>query len=188
MKRTKVLLAALCAATATLTCTTATAAFASRSAPRAKPAAATPACTAADLGAWLAVNHAGAGAGTLYVPLEFTNLSKQACTLEGFPGVSALASNGSQLGDAARRYDADKETGVRLAADQSAFALLGYEQAGIASCASKDVRTAYELRVYAPGASQAIDIPWDWATCIKGGNADFLTVTVVTPIGTNGIG
>jgi len=180
--RTKVLVAAVCAAVATITCTTATAAFA------AKPAASTPKCTASELGVWLAVNHSQGAAGTDYLPLEFTNLSTHACTLEGYPGVSALASNGSQLGDAAEHISYLKEATVKLAADQSAFALFAYRDAGVGSCASKDVRDAYNLRVYAPGSTSAINIPWDWATCTKGLNADFLGISFVTPIGTQGLG
>jgi hypothetical protein len=182
MMRTKILVAAVCAAAAIITCTTATAAFA------AKPAASTPKCTAGELGVWIAANHGQGAAGTAYYPLEFTNLSTHACTLEGYPGVSALASNGSQLGDAASRFTYGKETTVKLGADQSAFALLGYRDAAVGSCASKDVRDAYNLRVYAPGSTSAINVPWDWPTCTKGINADFLVVSVVTPIGTQGLG
>jgi hypothetical protein len=184
--RTKVLVAAICAAVATITCTTATAAFASRSAPAAKPAASTPKCTASELGVWLAANKGQGALGTLYVPLGFTNLSNHACTLEGYPGVSALASNGSQLGDAAQRASAGKVTTVKLGADQSAFALLGYVAPGFFDCPTKDIRDAYNLRVYAPGSSSAIDVPWDWATCTRAAN--FLTVSEVTPIGSNGLG
>jgi hypothetical protein len=187
--RTKVLLAAVCAAVAAITCTTATAALASRSAPEAS----TPRCTTSDLGVWLAVNHGNGAAGTVYYPLEFTNLSKQTCALYGYPGVSALASNGSQLGDAADRltfvFPGVKESTVKLGADQSAYAYLAYRDAAVGSCVLKDVRDAYNLRVYPPGSTSAIDVPWDWPTCVQKGNlSDFLGVTFITPIGTDGIG
>jgi Protein of unknown function (DUF4232) len=183
MMRTKVLLAAVCAAVAAITCTTATAAFAAR------PATSTPRCTTSELGVWIAANHANGAAGTIYYPLEFTNLSTHTCALEGYPGVSALASNGSQLGDAASRFTFVKETTVKLGADQSAYAYLAYHDAVVGSCASKDVRDAYNLRVYPPGSTSAIEVPWDWPTCIQKGNlSDFLGISVVTPIGTGGIG
>src|SRR5581483_3076809 len=53
-------------------------------------AAAVPACTAADLGAWVAVSQSDGAAGSIFYPLQFTNLSRHACALRGFPGVSAV--------------------------------------------------------------------------------------------------
>jgi hypothetical protein len=40
-------------------------------------------------------------AGSIYYHLEFTNLSGRACTLVGYPGVSAINLSGHQLGSAA---------------------------------------------------------------------------------------
>ena len=64
-------------------------------------AASVPACTAGDLGVWVAADQGDGAAGTAYVPLEFTNLSHHTCTLHGFPGVSAISSSGRQLGSPA---------------------------------------------------------------------------------------
>src|SRR5579859_6407191 len=60
-----------------------------------------PRCTASDLGVWLAVDQGNGAAGTIYYPLEFTNLSHHTCYLFGYPGVSALDRNGHQLGSPA---------------------------------------------------------------------------------------
>ena len=59
------------------------------------------ACTAADLGAWVAADQGNGAAGSIYYPLEFTNLSGHACSMRGFPGVSAIDRNGHQLGSPA---------------------------------------------------------------------------------------
>ena len=68
----------------------------------AAPAAA-PACTADDLGAWVAVSQSDGAAGSIYYPLQFTNLSRHACAMRGFPGVSAVDRNLHQLGSPASR-------------------------------------------------------------------------------------
>src|ERR1700689_5600890 len=57
-----------------------------------------PRCTASDLGVWLAVDQGNGAAGTIYYPLEFTNLSPPTCYLNGSPGVSALGRNGNRVG------------------------------------------------------------------------------------------
>jgi len=41
-------------------------------------------------------------AGSVYYTLQFTNLSGHACTLRGYPGVSAVSLSGHQLGAPAR--------------------------------------------------------------------------------------
>jgi len=77
-----------------------TAAYAATSSPAAArtPAAAIPKCTASDLGVWLAIDQGNGAAGTIYFPLEFTNLSGHTCSMYGFPGVSAISRGGQQLG------------------------------------------------------------------------------------------
>ena len=79
-----------------------TAAYAATSSGTASTGAASiPRCTASDLGVWLAVGQGNGAAGTIYYPLEFTNLSHHTCYLYGYPGVSALGRNGNQLGSPA---------------------------------------------------------------------------------------
>ena len=69
-------LAGLIATTAAFATTSSGAALAS-DAVRASSAA-VPACTAADLGAWVAVDQGNGAAGSIYYPLQFTNLSRHA--------------------------------------------------------------------------------------------------------------
>src|SRR6478609_1310644 len=83
--------AGLIAASAAVTVGSSGAALAadtSRTAP-----AAVRACTADDLGAWLAVAQLDGAAGSVYYPLQFTNLSRHACSMRGFAGVSAVDRN-----------------------------------------------------------------------------------------------
>lgn len=65
------------------------------------PAVAVVSCTASQLS--LAVGAANGTAGTSYVPLVFTNISKTPCSLEGFPGVSLISAAGPTLGQPATR-------------------------------------------------------------------------------------
>src|SRR5512137_2319762 len=76
------------------------AALAAAAAPAANRAA--PACTTAGLVIWLNTMGNGA-AGSVYYHLEFTNLSGHACSLNGYPGVSAVDLAGRQLGSPAGR-------------------------------------------------------------------------------------
>lgn len=65
-------------------------------------AAAVPHCTAGTLGhqltfVWLAGHGDGYAGGVVY-PLEFSNVSRHACTLRGIPKIVAIGGNGQQVG------------------------------------------------------------------------------------------
>jgi hypothetical protein len=72
-------------------------------APRARAATAARACTPAQLGIYIQPSPAGGSAGATAMDLSFSNASATACTLHGFPGVSAIDQSGAQLGPAAGR-------------------------------------------------------------------------------------
>jgi hypothetical protein len=62
--------------------------------------ASTPGCATSGLVVWM--NTQGDGyAGGVYYTLNFTNLSGHACTLHGYPGVSAVTLSGRQIGSPA---------------------------------------------------------------------------------------
>ncbi len=108
--------------------------------------AATPRCTASDTYVWLALAPNGA-AGTIYYPVEFTNVGSAKCTLSGFPGVAAIGKSEKKLGPAAGRYTATAHT-ITLKPHQTAHALLGIVEAGnIGGC---HTATAAGLQVYPP--------------------------------------
>ena len=85
------------------------------------PAASTPRCTTAGLVVWLDVPPGDDYAGGAAYYLEFTNLSGHACTLRGYPGVSAVSLNGRQLGSPAG-WGTPATTTVRLANGATATA------------------------------------------------------------------
>ena len=63
----------------------------------AAPVARTPACTTSGLVVWMDTVGNGYAGGVAYT-LKFTNLSGHACTLYGYPGVSAVTLSGHPLG------------------------------------------------------------------------------------------
>jgi hypothetical protein len=97
--------------------------------PRARAAAA--ACSAASVEVWLGLNPDGATAGTTFYPLEFSNISKHACSLFGYPGVSAVGSSGHRIGPPAEHGGPRHR--VTLQPGRTAHALLGIVQAGFIS-------------------------------------------------------
>ncbi|MFE0382156.1 DUF4232 domain-containing protein [Streptomyces inhibens] len=78
-------------------------------------------CTAAAMS--LRLGASDVGAGNIRYPLVFTNKGKKACTLRGFPGVSLINRDGSQVGKPATR-EGGAGAAVRLQPGQSAHALL----------------------------------------------------------------
>jgi hypothetical protein len=112
----------------------------------ARSMAAIPRCTAAHTLVWLALNPNGA-AGTIYYPVEFTNLGSTTCTLSGYPGVAALNKAGHQLGPAASRVKITAHT-ITLKPHQTAHALLGIVSKGIVGGCHN--ATGVGLQVYPP--------------------------------------
>jgi hypothetical protein len=110
-----------------------------------KSGAATPRCTSTNTFVWLALAPNGA-AGTVYYPLEFTNLGSTTCTLTGYPGVAAVNGAGHKLGPAALRTGMPVHT-VTLKAHQTVHAMLGISDTGAVGCHAV---TAAGLQVYPP--------------------------------------
>jgi hypothetical protein len=159
-----------------------TAAYAATSSPGAArtPAAAIPRCTAGDLGAWVAVDQGNGAAGTIYYPLEFTNLSHHTCYLFGYPGVSALDVNGRQLGSPASWGPRAGAHIVNLAPGATAHTLLGYHDVVVNTapgCAQ--VKLAVDLRIYPPDQRSATDAAFPVEACSHAGP---VYMTVEEPI------
>jgi hypothetical protein len=107
-------------------------------------------CAATGLDAWL--GEGAAGHGTSYT-LEFTNVSARACSLDGYPEVSAYA--GSQVGSPAARDASVPPRPVTLAPGATAHAVLyvtGTARFAAAACGRV---TAPDLRVSPPGEAAA---------------------------------
>lgn len=129
-------------------------------------------CKTSHLEVWFGLGLGGGTAGSVYYPLEFSNVGHSACTLNGFPGVSAVGSGGGQLGPAAGRNGQHHGT-VTLAPGATAHAILRVEDAG-ALCAHPV--TAVGLKVFPPGATQSQSVPFSFAACAHRG------VLIVGPV------
>ena len=128
------------------------------------------ACTADDLGAWVAVSQSDGAAGTIFFPLQFTNLSRHACAMRGFAGVSAVDRNLHQLGSPAGRAHVVPVRTVVLAPGRTAHAVLRYGDVMVSTAPGchPTLRT-FELRVYPPGQHHATYAAFDFAVCSHAG-------------------
>jgi hypothetical protein len=140
-------------------------------------AAAVPACAAADLGVWVAVSQSDGAAGSIFYPLQFTNLSRHACAMRGFPGVSAVDRNGHQLGSPASWDHTRPVRTVVLASGATAHAILRYGDVTVATAPGcHPVSSMFELRVYPPNQRQATYAAFSMEACSRTGPV-YLNVT-----------
>ncbi len=163
-----------------------TAAFAAPSSSAARTtAAAIPKCTAADLGAWIAFDQGNGAAGTIYYPLEFTNLSKHACSMHGYPGVSAIARNGNQLGSPAGWGSRVAARTVVLAPGATAHTILQYSDVEVSTAPGCDpVYTAVVLRIYPPNQYGATNAMFSLEACSHKGPVYMRVEPILPGVGT----
>jgi len=138
---------------------------------------ATPACTTPELAVRLGTNGSGA-AGSIYYPLNFTNKSGHACTLVGYPGVSAVNGSGGQLGSAAGRDTTTPAKTLTLANGATATATLQIADVGNYPTATCQPTNAAGLRVYVPNQTSPVGITFSFSACAKAGPV-YLHVTAV---------
>lgn len=132
--------------------------------------AAVPACQASQLGVWIALAQSNGAAGTIYYPLNFTNVSERTCFLHGFPGVSAISRSGHQLGSPAGWVTRTAAHTVVLAPGSTAHAILQYGDAEASTAPGCDpVNTAVVLRVYPPDQYDATVAAFDLEVCSHAG-------------------
>ena len=154
------------------------AALAATSSAPAGAAPAVAACPTSGLVVWLDTAGSGAAGSTFY-SLELTNLSGHTCTLQGYPGVSAVNLSGAQLGRAASHDPAHKPAVVKLVNDASATVILRIVEAGNYPTAACQPVTAAGLRVYPPGRRVSKIVPYPFAACSHSGPI-YLSVEAVT--------
>ena len=113
---------------------------------------------------------ADGAAGSVYYPLQFTNLSRHACAMRGFPGVSAVDRNLHQLGSPAGRAHVVPVRTVVLAPGRTAHAILRYGDVTVSTAPGchPTFRT-FELRVYPPGQYHATYAAFDFEVCSHAG-------------------
>jgi hypothetical protein len=164
-------IAAIAAGVAATGLIVSTAAFATTSSSGARTSAASaPACTAFGLGVWVAVEQGNGAAGTIFYPLEFTNLSGHTCSLFGFPGVSAVDQHGKQLGSSANWEHTTSPHTVVLAPGATAHTMLAYHDVAVTTEAGcGPVKTAALLKVYPPGKHSATYAAFDFLSCSRAG-------------------
>ncbi|MGH3206357.1 MAG: DUF4232 domain-containing protein [Trebonia sp.] len=126
----------------------------------------------------VSVASGGAGAGTDFTIIDFTNSGAASCTLYGFPGVSLTNSSGAQIGAAATRNPSKASTLVTLAPGAKASAELGVANAENYPAASCKPTASAQLKVFPPNQTQAIEVPFSTTGCAVT-TAHQLSVTAV---------
>ncbi|UJW32114.1 DUF4232 domain-containing protein [Saccharothrix sp. AJ9571] len=127
-------------------------------------------CKAASLDLGLIPDEGGAGMNKKHLNLRFTNKSGTACSLQGSPGVSFVAGDdGHQLGEPAERVPADQGTLVRIVAGGYAQSPLTVVNAGVYDEAECRPALSRGLRVYAPGDTAAMFVPFEQDACTVAG-------------------
>jgi hypothetical protein len=154
------------------------AALAATSSSAAQDATASARCATSGLVVWLNVPPGNGYTGGAYYDLEFTNLSGHACTLRGYPGVSAVSLNGRQLGSPAG-WGSLKTTTVRLASGRTATAELQIADTGnYGQCFQRLPQgrgtpefppIAAGLRIYPPNQTTSTVIPYPLGACAHTG-------------------
>lgn len=145
------------------------AAIAATASPAAPAAASTPGCATSGLVIWLTPDTGFAGGYGYHV--NFTNLSGRACTLRGYPGVSAVSLSGGRLGSRASwgGFGNAKLRTVRLASGATATAEVLIRNVYVLSSQSCRQGTAAGLRIYPPGQTASKVIPFPFSACSRSG-------------------
>lgn len=157
-------------------------------APATSHGAAAPACAPGQLAVWIDTQGNGA-AGSFYYRLQFTNVSTRACTLVGYPGVSAVNATGRTLGKPATRNAAHVSRRVRLTGALVAKGgPVGLGGTAVAVLQIVDVDNyqatrcgraiAVGLRVYAPNQTVAKFVSLPILACARPG-APYLSIESV---------
>jgi hypothetical protein len=128
-----------------------------------------PACRSASLRVHLGRSEGAAG--TIYVPVVFTNTGSVRCTLRGYPGVSSYGETGREIGSPARRVPVTVKS-VVLAPRASASAVYGQAQALNYPRARCHPVRASGLRVYPPNQTRARLLPSKHLACSSTGVGD----------------
>jgi hypothetical protein len=135
----------------------------------------------------VSVGSANGAAGSIYYPLDFTNVSGAACSMYGYPGVSFVAGvDGGELGGAAVRNATFGPSLVTLSPGAVAHASVQVVVAQNYPTSRCKPVTAHWLRVYPPGQYTPLYADLTAMTCtgsIPGGST--LGIYVVRP-GANG--
>ena len=123
-------------------------------------------CTTAMLR--VKIGSSNGAAGTIYYDIVFTNVGSGSCFLQGYPGVSLVSAGstaGSQIGSDAKRDPVTPSRQIRLAAGQTAHAVLGVAEAANFPASKCDAVTAHWLKIFPPDQTVAAYAPFTTQTC-----------------------
>lgn len=127
--------------------------------------AAIPVCSTANLGVWVNLTQGSVAAGTASYPLDFTNTGSRACTLRGYPAVSATTFSGGQLGRAAEHNPIYPIKTVTIPAGATAHAYLFWVEVLNFTPSACKLGTASLLRVFPPSHKAADDAFFSLQVC-----------------------
>jgi hypothetical protein len=145
------------------------------------------ACAPSGLEAWLGLGTTGSPPGTSQRPqlaagttytLEFTNVSSRACSLYGYPEVTAYA--GAQIGSAAVDDTSVRPQPVMLEPGATAHSVLRITGTGRFQPTACAQVTAPDLRVMLPDQAHPSFVPVHLAACSRKGPA-FMSVQPIQP-------
>lgn len=132
------------------------------------PATTADGCATSGLVVWLNT-QADHAAGSSYYKLQLTNLSGHACTMRGFPGVSAVGIAGHQLGRAAARSHTGTPRQVRLPSNGTAVAVVQIVNVQNFPRSVCRPAVAAALRVYPPNQMASKLVPFPFSACSRSG-------------------
>ena len=133
--------------------------------PVTEPATAGPAACAVSA-LRITIGIANGAAGSIYYPLDFTNISGLTCTLYGYPGVAfATGADGSVVGVPAARNQTFARHLVTLTPGATAHASLQVQVAQSYPVSICKPATAHWLQVFPPASYVAQYIPFTAVTC-----------------------
>jgi hypothetical protein len=114
----------------------------------------------------LSTGTGSGAAGSTYYPLDFTNVSQSACTLDGYPGASFVTGpGGTEVGGPAFRDSAVTSHLVTLPPGGTAHAVLQVQLAQNYPAAICKPAGAHWLQVFAPGSTVALNLRFSAVTC-----------------------
>jgi uncharacterized protein DUF4232 len=125
------------------------------------------------------VDRGGSGMMKSDNSLRFTNIGSTACTLHGFPTVTAVGANGVTLSQPAQ-HDGTPGPAVTLAPKASAVAPMLITNADAYDRSACRPTPAKGLRIYPPAQSTALFLPEDLTVCAQPG-PNLLRLQPITP-------
>ena len=133
----------------------------------------------------MAVDQGNGAAGSIYFPLQFTNLSKHTCSMRGFPGVSAVDRNGHQLGSPAGWGSVTAPRTVLLAPGATAHAILRWSDVEVTTAPGcNPTFAASYLRIYPPGRYSATRAFFSLEVCSRTGPVYLHVGPILPGVGT----